>query len=98
LFIQNDVDSEDREVIMRLAPLYQEDRARAIQEGRQEGRQEEGLSLIFRLLNRRIGSISPNLAQQIRSLPLNTLEDLGEVLLDFNSETDLSAWLSNLKS
>ena len=83
---------------MRLAPLYQEDRARAIQEGRQEGRQEEGLSLIFRLLNRRIGSISPNLAQQIRSLPLNTLEDLGEVLLDFNSETDLSAWLSNLKS
>ncbi|MGK7931805.1 MAG: hypothetical protein AB4041_10285 [Microcystaceae cyanobacterium] len=36
MFVQNDVNSEDREVIVRLAPLYQEDRARAIQEGRQE--------------------------------------------------------------
>lgn len=101
LFIQNDVDSEDREVIMRLAPLYQQDRAKAIQEGRQkgrqEGRQEEGLSLILRQLNRRIGSISPSLEQQIRSLSLNTLEDLGEALLDFNSENDLLTWLSNLQ-
>jgi hypothetical protein len=91
LFVQNDVDSEDREVIMRLAPLYQEDRARAIQ----QGRQEEGSSLILRLLNRRLGSISPDLEQRVRQLPLNTLEDLGEALLDFQTEADLINWLEN---
>jgi hypothetical protein len=91
LFVQNDVDSEDREVIMRLAPLYQEDRARAIQ----QGRQEEGSSLVLRLLSRRLGSISSDLEQQIRQLPLNSLEDLGEALLDFQTETDLIHWLEN---
>ena len=91
LFVQNDVDSEDREVIMRLAPLYQEDRARAIQ----QGRQEEGSSLILRQLKRRLGSISPDLEQRVRQLPLNTLEDLGEALLDFQTEADLINWLEN---
>ena len=99
LFVQNDVNSEDREVIVRLAPLYQEDRARAIQEGilqgRQEGRQEEGSFLILRLLNRRVGLLSPDLEQQVRQLALNTLEDLGEALLDFQTETDLINWLAN---
>ncbi|MGK7932494.1 MAG: DUF4351 domain-containing protein, partial [Microcystaceae cyanobacterium] len=91
LFIQNDVDSEDREVIVRLAPLYQEDRARAIQQGSQEGES----NLVLRLLNRRIGSLSPDLEQQVRELPLNTLEDLGEALLDFETEADLIHWLEN---
>lgn len=54
--------------------------------------------MILRQLNRRIGSISPNLEQQVRSLSLNTLEDLGEALLDFNSEADLLTWLSNIQS
>ena len=98
LFIQNNVDSEDREVIVRLAPLYQQDRARAVQEGRQEGRQEGESNLIIRLLNRCIGSISPSLEQQIRNLPLNKLEDLGEALLDFNSEADLLRWLENIET
>lgn len=94
LFVQNDVDSEDQEIIMRLAPLYQQDRTRAIE----QGRQEEGLSLILRQLNRRLGSISPNLVEQIRQLPLLILEDLGEALLDFTTETDLSEWLKNHQS
>ncbi len=98
LFVQNDVDSEDREVIVRLTPLYQEDRARAIQEGRQEGRREEGLSFALRLLNRRISSLSPDLEQRVRQLPLNSLEDLGEALLDFQTETDLINWLDQVES
>ncbi|NES83011.1 MAG: DUF4351 domain-containing protein [Moorea sp. SIO2B7] len=106
LFIQNDVNAEDREVIMRLAPLYQEDRARAVQqgleqgreEGREEGRQEEGLSFVLRLLNRRIGLISQSLEDKVRQLPLNTLEDLGEALLDFETEADLSTWLDSQNS
>ncbi len=99
LFIQNDVNLEDREVIMRLAPLYQQDRARAIQEGleqgRQEGRQEEGLSFVLRLLNSRLGLISQTLEEKVRQLPLNALEDLGEALLDFQTEADLSTWLDS---
>ncbi|MGB5593991.1 MAG: DUF4351 domain-containing protein, partial [Crocosphaera sp.] len=99
LFVQNDVDSEDREVIVRLAPLYQEDRAKAIQQGIQQGRQEgiqQGeFNIVIRLLNRRIGSLSPNLEQQVRQLSLNNLEELGEALLDFQTETDLINWLEN---
>ena len=84
---------------MRLAPLYQEARAKAIEEGIQQGRQEgfkQGESnIVIRLLNRRIGSLSPSLEQQVSQLPLNTLEELGEALLDFQTETDLVNWLEN---
>ncbi len=99
LFVQNDVNSEDREVIVRLAPLYQEARAKAIEEGikqgRQEGFQQGESNIVIRLLNRRIASLSPSLEQQVRQLPLNTLEELGEALLDFQTETDLVNWLEN---
>jgi hypothetical protein len=91
LFVQSNVSSEDQEIIMRLAPLYQQDRTRAIE----QGRQEEGLSLILRQLNRRLGSISPNLVEKIGQLSLPMLEDLGEALLDFTTETDLLEWLNN---
>ncbi|ELS00150.1 hypothetical protein, partial [Gloeocapsa sp. PCC 73106] len=37
---QGNIEPEDRELIMRLAPLYQEDRARAIEEGFQRGKTE----------------------------------------------------------
>ncbi len=74
---------------MKESVIYQEIR----QEGIEKGRQQEGISLILRLLNRRIGVISEELEQKIRQLPLNTLEDLGEALLDFKTEDDLSNWL-----
>ena len=82
---------------MKESVIYQEIESQGRQKGRQEGklegRQEEGLSFVFRLLNRRIGLISPSLEKKVRQLPLNTLEDLGEALLDFHSENDLSNWL-----
>ena len=74
---------------MRLAPLYQQDRQLAIE----QGRQVEGVSLILRLLNRRIGAIPANLVEQITQLPIETLENLGEALLDFQNEADLVNWL-----
>jgi predicted transposase YdaD len=76
---------------MRESVIYQE----ILQEGREEGRQSE-LRLVIRLLTRRIGTISPQLHSQIDNLSLTELEDLGEALLDFNSETDLVNWLSSL--
>ncbi len=86
-----------RNDIMKESVIYQEIRDEGKREGRQEGRQEgkreEGISFVLRLLNRRIGVISGELEQKIRQLPLNTLEDLGEALLDFKTEADLLNWL-----
>jgi hypothetical protein len=89
LEITNSPIEEDRTLIMRLAPLYQQDRQLAIE----QGRQVEGVSLILRLLNRRIGAIPANLVEQITQLPIETLENLGEALLDFQNEADLVNWL-----
>jgi Domain of unknown function (DUF4351) len=50
--------------------------------------------LILRILNRRFGEISPDLAEQIRGLPVQLLEKLEEDLLDFSGEEDLVAWLA----
>ena len=79
---------------MRLAPLYQQDRELAKQEGLQEGLQKEK-RLIIRLLNRRIGEIDSLLVQKVQQLSVEKLEELGEALLDFTSITDLETWLKN---
>ena len=78
---------------MRLAPLYQQDREQAIQEGVQQGRQQGEAYLLLRQLQRRFGEIPQNLQENIRNLPVERLEDLGLALLDFNTLTDLENWL-----
>jgi predicted transcriptional regulator len=96
---------EDRQFIMRLAPLYQQDREQAVQEGLtrglqqgvqqgiQQGRQQGEAKLVLRQLQRRFGEIPQNLEEIIRSLPVERLEDLGLALLDFDTLTDLDNWL-----
>ena len=79
---------------MRLAPLYQQDRELAKQEGLKEGLEKEK-SLIIRQLNRRIGEIDSLLIQKVQQLSVEKLEELGEALLDFTSITDLETWLKN---
>jgi predicted transposase/invertase (TIGR01784 family) len=64
------------------------------QEGEQKGRQEGEANLIIRLLNRRLGVVTPNQENQIRSLSLPGLEALGEALLDFTNPTDIDTWLN----
>ena len=95
---------EDRRLVMRLAPLYQQDRELAFQQGIERGieqgivtgKQNEAFTLILRQLTRRIGEIPANLVEQIRQLPLETLENLAEVLLDFQTEADLREFLHKL--
>lgn len=60
----------------------------------EKGRQKEAISLISRILKRRFGQLSTPVAEQIRGLAVERLEQLGEDLLDFNGEGDLVAWLS----
>jgi predicted transcriptional regulator len=84
---------EDRQFIMRLAPLYQQDREQAVQEGVQQGEQRGEAKLVLRQLQRRFGEIPQNLEETIRKLPVERLEDLGLALLDFDTLTDLDNWL-----
>jgi hypothetical protein len=58
------------------------------------GKQQEALSFVTRLLNRRLGNIDDTLLEQVRSLSIEELEALGEALLDFTSVSNLTNWLS----
>ncbi|PZD73838.1 hypothetical protein C1752_01730 [Acaryochloris thomasi RCC1774] len=57
------------------------------------GAKQEALSLVIRLLNRRLSGLNPELAERVQRLPVNQVEDLGEALLDFGNEEDLRNWL-----
>lgn len=84
--------TEERELIMRLASLYQEDKARAKAEGIAEGKREEGINLILRLLTRKLGNLDSQSTAITNELSLEKLEMLAEALLDFNSQSDLATW------
>ncbi|MGK7883829.1 MAG: DUF4351 domain-containing protein [Crocosphaera sp.] len=62
--------------------------------GIEQGKQLEAANLVLRLLHRRLGQVSESVSEQIRQLPVEQLEDLGEALLDFENEADLLNWLA----
>jgi len=69
----------------------------AKEEGREEGQlqgRQEMSSMVTRQLKRRIGTMSPELEQQIDQLSFEQLGELGEALLDFKDEAALKNWLA----
>jgi hypothetical protein len=64
-----------------------------MREGIQQGKHEEALALVLRLLRRRVGSLDAVYEEQIRQLPLEALEELSEALLDFTQVADVATWL-----
>ncbi|MDJ0747662.1 MAG: DUF4351 domain-containing protein, partial [Xenococcaceae cyanobacterium MO_167.B27] len=64
-------------------------------QGKAEGIKEGEVSLVLRLLKKRIGQIKAEDESQITNLSVEQLEALGEALLDFSSRDDLIAWLAN---
>ncbi|SKB11550.1 hypothetical protein PL11201_160010 [Planktothrix sp. PCC 11201] len=52
------------------------------------------MSFVTRLVTRRVGAIAPTIQEQIQTLSVEQLEDLGEALLDFSEATDLENWLN----
>lgn len=80
---------------LRKHPLVRLGMTEGRQAGRREGRQEGEIDLVLRLLNRRLGPVSPRQQQAIRKLPLARIEDLGEALLDFQTAIDLRRWLKS---
>jgi hypothetical protein len=63
--------------------------------GYERGVQEGELAVIFKLLKKRVGELSPEVQERIQSLSVNQLENLAEVLLDFTSMSDLLNWLES---
>ena len=81
------------EIKLQDTRFYQE----IAEEERKVGKQEECVSLLSRLLIRKFG-VKPQLENSLlalTSLPLETLENLADDLLDFNAIADLEAWLVN---
>ena len=76
-----------REDVMREAPMYQEIV--------QEGKREEALLFVMRLLMRQVGTTTLDLQLQVQNLTTPQLEELGVALLDFDNASDLAAWLQN---
>lgn len=79
-----------REAIERMFGLSELKQTRVYQEALQEGESK----IILRQLERRFGSLSPEVVQQIQSLSSPDLEALGDALLDFSGSSDLLNWLS----
>ena len=77
--------TEEQELIMQLSPLYLAE----IQAAEERGEQ----SIIIRLLKRRVGDLSVQVQEIIKSLPIEKLENLGDALLDFAGIEDLTNWL-----
>ena len=80
-----------REEIMQESVIYQD----IIQRGEQLGKQKGEATLILRQLSRRFGETPAQLEQKIQTLSTTQLEELGEALLDFSSQNDLTTWLQN---
>jgi predicted transposase YdaD len=66
---------------------------RVYQEALEEGRQREGVALVLRLLNRRVGAMSRELQAKVEALSLEQVEALAEALLDFSGVEELVSWL-----
>ncbi len=77
--------TEEQELIVQLSPLYLAE----IQAAEERGEK----SIVIRLLKRRVGDLSVQVQDKIKSLPVEKLENLGDALLDFSGIEDLTNWL-----
>ena len=67
---------------------------RGIERGLEQALEREQY-LLIRLLTRKIGVLSPELTDKVKSLSFEELEQLGEALFDFEQLEDLENWLDN---
>lgn len=90
LAFKQGVDEEDRELIMRLAPLYEQDREQAFREGErqglQQGLQQERRLSIENLLRSRFGSFDEKLAAIVEPLLALSPEEFVPLLLQLSKE------------
>jgi len=76
--------------------LYQDLKQQAEEQGLEQGRQEEAIKLVLRILAKKFREVPTQLTIQIEGLSLQNLEALADALLDFASLDDLVSWLQRL--
>jgi hypothetical protein len=81
---------QEQEGVMQITTSWMR---QGLEQGLQRGLTREK-ELIIRLITRKLGKMSPSLESEIINLPIETAEDLGEALLDFNNLQDLQTWLT----
>ena len=82
------IESNEREQVMQIVTSW-------MRTGIEQGIKRE-TELILRLLKCKVGQLTPEIEAQVKDLDIETLENLGEALLDFEQLEDLTTWLSRL--
>ena len=87
---RKDLERTDTELIMRLAPLYEQDQEKAIQQGIEQGIQQgiqQGKRLAIEyLLRTRFGELDPELLSTIEPILALTPEEYSPLLLQLSRE------------
>ena len=89
---------EEQEEVMEIVTSWMEEGLQqgikqGIQRGQQQGRQTGMEILLLRQMQRRFGTLTPDIEVRIRQLNEIQLSDLGEALFDFSTLADLNNWL-----
>jgi hypothetical protein len=82
---------EEQEEVMEITTSWMR---KGLEQGLEQGAEREK-ELILRQLKRKLASIDENLEAEIRALDLESIEALGEALLDFATVEDLRNWLNS---
>ena len=82
---------QEKESAMEVLTYWEK---KGLEEGLQRGKEE----LVFRQIQRRIGSFSSETEKRLEALTSDQLNDLGEALLDFTSKEDLENWFLGIKA
>lgn len=80
------IEPREREQIMEIVTSW-------MQQGIEQGKQNEARLLVLRQLRKRLDSFDPEVEMRIAELSVEQLEELAEALLDFTASSDLTAWL-----
>jgi predicted transposase YdaD len=59
-----------------------------------KGEKREAFKWVTKLLNRKLGELHSSLIERIQGLSIQQLEELGDILFDFNTKNDLILWLN----
>ena len=91
---RSEIASADPEEGARVMEIVTSWQLKGREEGRSLGRVEAMLRVVEKQLAHRLGTLPPAVADRIRALPVEALEELAEALLEFESASDLDRWLS----
>ena len=84
-------------IILKESPWYQQILKEGLEtgekQGLQQGLQQESLKLVWKLINRRFGTLSSDLSLKINQPSITQLEELAAELLDIAQINQLENWL-----